>query len=82
MKAFVRFRFVTFPLRRFILYVYALMIYDGVLYFADEDAWDGIAILFVQLHVNKYAPTRAGFISYDCVVLYIIDNVCSFEWNE
>ena len=60
----------------------ALMIYDGVLYFADEDAWDGIAILFVQLHVNKYAPTRAGFISYDCVVVYIINNVCSFEWNE
>ena len=58
------------------------MIYDGVLYFADEDVWDGIAILFVQLHVNKYAPTRAGFISYDCVVVYIINNVCSFEWNE
>ena len=37
---------------------------------------------FVQLHVNKYAPTRAGFISYDCVVVYIINNVCSFEWNE
>ena len=58
------------------------MIYNGVLYFADEDARDGIAILFVQLHVIKYAPTRAGFISYDCVVVYIINNVCSFEWNE
>ena len=58
------------------------MTYDGVLYFADEDAWEGIAILFVQLHANKYAPTRAGFISYDCVVVYIINNVCSFEWNE
>ena len=49
----------------FVLYVFALMTYDGVLYFADEDAWEGIAILFVQLHANKYAPTRAGFISYD-----------------
>ena len=39
----------------FVLYVSALMIYDGVMYFADEDAWEGIAILFVQLHVNKYA---------------------------
>ena len=82
MKAFVRFRYVTFPFWMFVLYVYALMIYDGVLYFTDEDAWDGIAILLVQLHVNKYAPTRAGFISYDCVVVYIINNVCSFEWNE
>ena len=50
-KAFVRSRFVTFPRWMFVLCVYALMIYDGVLYFADEDAWDGIAILFVQLHV-------------------------------
>ena len=66
----------------FVLYVFGLMTYDGVLYFADEDAWEGIAILFVQLHANKYAPTRAGFISYDCVVVYIINNVCSFEWNE
>ena len=47
--------------------------------FADEDVWEGIAILFVQLHVDKYAPVRAGFISYDCVVDYIINNVCSFE---
>ena len=37
------------------------MIYDGVLYFADEDAWDGIAILFVQLHVkNMHRPGRAS----------------------
>ena len=58
------------------------MTYDGVLYFAHEDAWDRIAILFVQLHVNKYAPTRAGFISYDCVVVYILNNLCLFELNE
>ena len=52
-----------------VLYVYALMIYDGVLYFADEDALEGIAISCVQLHVNKYAPTRAGLISYDYIVV-------------
>ena len=54
----------------FVSYVFASMTYDGVLYFADEEAWEGIAILFVLLHVNKYAPTRAGFISYDCVEVY------------
>ena len=70
------------PIHFLDVYINALIIYDGVLYFADKDAWDGIAILFVQLHVNKYTPTRSGFISYDCVVVYVINNVCSFEWNE
>ena len=77
-KSSVRFRFVSFQLLMYVLYVYAVMTYDDVLYFADEDAWGGIA----QLHVNKYAPARVGLISYDCVVVYIKHILCSFESDE
>ena len=61
-----------------------LLTYNGVLYFADENALDRIANLFLQLHVNKCALNRAGFISCDCVVVYIIkfNNLCLFERNE
>ena len=39
-----------------------IMTYNCATYFEDDDAWDRIAILFVQLN-------RAGFLSYDWVVV-------------